>query len=495
MARYLSGSPVLQSQRYLADTLRQGISDMGQRPLDMARFGLMEKQTLSDIAHRKRGDERADRRMELAELDDARKSTKLAQDIEVQNAQEEREVQKSAMLQKVHELGLAGRIKDQKEAEDAIRNLKEQGDLRNERVSLKGMFLHTLGPKPSRETMSDAIVDDKISQVLEITGGQISEEVNPETGLKEKYLKGPQGKYLTWGNYKGIQQAVNDVFLVGGNPVLRAKQRLREMEKLGTDGLPPEELQQYEALKKNVDNPRWQLAQLEKVQDLSIKQLGKYREMGKQTPTLDMKVLKRGKQIEALRGTISESAKQAGKERVEKIKLGKQTKGKVEKNADLYYGVYKDKGATKQDALKWAESLETKSQRISLANKLIDQLPMSLELDEYNDAVADILESQGLGPVRAVKPGGTGKPTGIQGEISGLLDEGRNAMAKQPQVSAGPERPAAMNPVQEIQPQQDMGNPAEWDVREQNGQFFLMTADGPIQMTPELIKQWQQAIK
>jgi len=155
------------------------------------------------------------------------------------------------------------------------------------------------------------------------------EEVNPKTGLKEKYFKGPKGQYLTWGNYKGIQQAVNDVFLVGGNPVLRGKQRLREMEKFGTKGLPPEELQLYETLKKNVNDPRWQLAQLQKVQDLSTQQLSKYRQMGKQTPSLDIKVEKRQKQINGLIQTIAAGAAQAGKEKIERIKQkGKDDSGK-----------------------------------------------------------------------------------------------------------------------------------------------------------------------
>jgi len=216
------------------------------------------------------------------------------------------------------------------QAEDTIRNLTEQGNYRNKRVSLKGMLMHTLGSNPSRETTVDTIADDKISQILEITGGTMVEEVNPKTGLKEKYFKGPKGQYLTWGNYKGIQQAVNDVFLVGGNPVLRGKQRLREMEKFGTKGLEEPRLrQQYETLKKNVNDPRWQLAQLQKVQDLSIQQLSKYRQMGKQTPSLDIKVEKRQKQINGLIQTIAAGAAQAGKEKIERIKQkGKDDSGK-----------------------------------------------------------------------------------------------------------------------------------------------------------------------
>jgi hypothetical protein len=218
MGRYIGSNPVLQSQRYLADTLGRGISDMSQRPLDMARFGLMEKQTLSDVAHRERGDERADLAEQRAGEMQAQNISESKALMEDREAKEIRAENEASMKQSLYEAGKTGRLADKMQAQNIVRQLTEEGGQRKKRVSASGMLMHMLGDDPSRESMTDMLSDDKLSQILEITGGTMVEETNPETGLKQKYFKRKDNSYLEWGQFRNVMPAIETVFEAGADP-------------------------------------------------------------------------------------------------------------------------------------------------------------------------------------------------------------------------------------------------------------------------------------
>jgi hypothetical protein len=348
MARYLSGNPVLQSQRYLADTLRQGISDMSQRPLDMARFGLMEKQTLSDVAHRQRGDERADLAEQRAGEMQAQNILESKALMEDRAAKEIRAENEASMKQSLFEAGKTGRIADEMQAQDEVRRLTEQGNQRKKRVSASGMLMHMLGDDPSRESTTDMLSDDKLSQILEITGGELAEETNPETGLKQKYFKRKDGSYLEWGQFKNVMPAIETVFEAGADPYLRAKQKIRQTEKMmGTKGaLPPEEAAALEKFKKIIETPQWKLEQNEKLQNLSLDKLAKFQQMGQQTPLLNAKFKKRANKIAGLKATVSASAEHGRKIELEKLKSGGKFTNKLSEQKYNAYAAFLNGTAT-----------------------------------------------------------------------------------------------------------------------------------------------------
>ena len=109
--------------------------------------------------------------------------------------------------------------------------------------------------------------------------------------------------------------------------------------------------------------------------------------------------------------------------------------------------------------------------------------------------------------------GGNAMPAsgGLKGELASLLEESKKGASKPGIAKPGITQPETMTAdVVEPKPEpkgimstaiagavpkqkQDLGDPATWDVKEQSGQYFLMTKDGPVQMTPEQIAQWKAA--
>ena len=105
--------------------------------------------------------------------------------------------------------------------------------------------------------------------------------------------------------------------------------------------------------------------------------------------------------------------------------------------------------------------------------------------------------------------------TGLKGELASLLEESKKGGISKPpggqQITAAefngtdsakdviepkPEPKGIMSTaIAGAVPKQKqaLGDPVDWEVREQSGQYFLMTKDGPVQMTPEQIAQWKAA--
>jgi hypothetical protein len=92
-------------------------------------------------------------------------------------------------------------------------------------------------------------------------------------------------------------------------------------------------------------------------------------------------------------------------------------------------------------------------------------------------------------------------------ELDALLAKGREMMSdkaeKTPEPAAGPppepKRASGLisQALEESAPisSPELGDPKTWDVRQQSGKFYIITSDGPREMTPEQIEQWKQATK
>jgi len=114
--------------------------------------------------------------------------------------------------------------------------------------------------------------------------------------------------------------------------------------------------------------------------------------------------------------------------------------------------------------------------------------------------------SAGSGETNAMPASG-----GLKGELASLLEESKKGASKPGIAKPGIAQPETMAAdVIEPKPEpkgimstaiagavpkqkQDLGDPATWEVKEQSGQYFMMTKDGPVQMTPEQIAQWKAA--
>ena len=102
---------------------------------------------------------------------------------------------------------------------------------------------------------------------------------------------------------------------------------------------------------------------------------------------------------------------------------------------------------------------------------------------------------------------------GVSNDLESLLALGRNADAprttprKDPVAGSGNETPgAAQGPEPRPKPKGILGgetilhtktdidpDPKNWDVRNEVGQYFMITKDGPVKMTAQQIDQWKAA--
>ena len=188
-------------------------------------------------------------------------------------------------------------------------------------------------------------------------------------------------------------------------------------------------------------------------------------------------------------------------------------------------GLNMDKKSTEAQNLKAKISAFTEARKIiegggstEEANAVLDAAGLpSMEEYEIEPGREGILGFFQKDPIVGRRVAGSGGANampasgGLKGELASLLEESKKGTSKPGIAKPGITQPETMTAdVVEPKPEpkglmstaiagavpkqkQALGDPVDWEVKEQSGQYFLMTKDGPVQMTPEQISQWKAA--
>jgi hypothetical protein len=387
---YLS-NPVQRAQETLSNTIRGGLSQLGNRRLEDAKFGLQKAGLEHQMGREVKQDERADRSLGIREEQLGLQKDMQEHTIGMQNDQEERQAQSAMQATWMFNQQKPGVIAARKQAEFEGKNLDQMVDLRNQHLNGKGMALFYLGPNASRETLSDFLASGKINQIMKATGATV-EIVDGET----RYRKKKDGKLATWWDMPKISPIANDVLLSGTDPILKTKQNIREHEKLMAQGAgTPEQHEQYLKMKKVVGNANWQIAQYEKLQDIDFEKRTAYKQRGMDTSVFETNIARRTNKIASIKAAQAATAKQRGKERIAEINAAGKLIGSLEKDSTFLAKVTGLTEAEATDIIRadktMAESIRGASQELKLIDDLTYDTPEALA-----EKVKQIRESWGL---------------------------------------------------------------------------------------------------
>jgi hypothetical protein len=191
----------------------------------------------------------------------------------------------------------------------------------------------------------------------------------------------------------------------------------------------------------------------------------------------------------------------------------------VEKGSAKAQRLRAENDAWKQ-ALKVMETGGTIDEQVSQINSIMENYGKTFEkrvVEEGDsgilgtgirskEAVYGIFRAGGGSPGEPIPVSGGTTPVSGKGKYDDMVADGRKIMDKRkektetaPMVAQGPEQlPESKGIISQAQAavparNQDLGDPSTWDVQKQSGQYFLMTADGPVKMTEKQISQWRAA--
>jgi len=406
-------SPVVRSQENIARTLKSGLAGIGQSDIDQAEIGLRRAGLEHQIGRQKKADERADRSLGIREEQLGMAKEMQEHTIGMQNLQEERAAQQAMNAQWLFNKNKPVVMNAYKQAQLQGKNLDQMIDLRNQPLNGKGMAMFYLGPNASRETVTDFLANGKLDQIMKATGAK-AEIIDGELRYRKR-----NGKVATWWDMPKISPIANDILMSGVDPVLKGKQRIREYEKLmAQGGGTPEQHESYLTLKKNIDNPNWQIAAYEKLQDVDFQKRDAYKKRGMDTSTFETNIARRTAKMGEIKATVTASAVQAGKERIAKINAAGKLIGTLEKDSRFLSEVT---GLSVDEATDIIRNDKTLAQSIRGAAeelKLIDDLDYDTP-EALAAKVAEIKKSWGLDPVslkqrREAKPKTNEDPDNIR---------------------------------------------------------------------------------
>ena len=328
-------NPVLRAQENLARTIQGGLSGLGDRPLNQAKFNLFEKQTMADIARKQAADEMSKKRMGLLEsaerraIDAEKRATELQKhNIQLANSRESREADRAAREAAVFEFQKPQYRLSRDQAimqADQLSRTRQLGE-----VPLTPASFVNFVAGSSRENVSDALSNDYLWNALKTFGGSVIETPQGQR------IVGPKGRQLKFKDLQVVWPQVRPIVESSRDPVLYAKQKVRQLEKLGTDGLPPEEYEQYLTLKKNSNDPAWQIEQLEKAQNADLVRAQQYAERGYPTKPFEFNIQKRASKIASIQNSLATQSERKFKKELEETKQGGKIDPKIKGAQDLY---------------------------------------------------------------------------------------------------------------------------------------------------------------
>lgn len=371
-------NPVIQAQQNIARTLERGLTRLGDRPLRKAEFGLREAALMHEINRQKKLDELAERSFDLEEQQarhelpwqqesDKRAGELHGLDVKKRQFDIENAAKQAQRNQYIFEKQKAGLLFNEQTAKRALQIAEEQGELRRQHITGRGIAPFLFGGQISRETLTDILAQRKMQEIANLTKSKIVKD-----GEYTKFLK-QNNQLATWEDMHKFLPIIEDVAYVTADLGHRLDQKIRQYEKIRSQpGAPmtPESEEWYIQAKKNQKNPQWLIDQYNKQIDFAVKKAEIYRARGMDPTVFIDRIARNKEKVKNLESKRTAAAGAALKIDLENIKAAAQ-KGAKTGWAEFLYEVNKDESGkptiSKADAANIVRSDESYNARLKAA--------------------------------------------------------------------------------------------------------------------------------
>jgi len=320
-------NPVTAVQKDIANTIRGGLAEMGNRPLERSRLNLEEAKMLYEIGRNKLADERAGRRLDIAEGADVRAGEAQTHNILMDTGRNTREIAAEERNAATFKANAPVRAFNQKKAKVGFADLLRQEKFRDAPLTMDFLTPMLFGSDPSRESIMDFTANKKLQKLMTATGGRLDKN--------GRFIK-KNGQVATGNDLPRIMAIAQPILRADSDPGHRLNQQIREYEdfvkKDGGAGSPEDEAW-YEQAKNNQKDPRWLIGEYEKQKNMALDGINTFRAMGLSTKLFENNLARYDKKIAKQEGTLSARAKHANAIQLQKIKSAGQLIGTLEKDA------------------------------------------------------------------------------------------------------------------------------------------------------------------
>jgi hypothetical protein len=341
-------SPVVRAQENLARTLGQGLSSLGDRPLEEKRMGLAETQMMHELNRQRLADEREGRRLEIEEKTAAHlyphqiaqdKQQAEAAELSAQAARQMYDIRKTQAMRDDYlwNLRKSGIKADALLDERRLADIEKQNALGNMPITARALAQFYFGTDPEPEAVANFLKEGTLKDALKIMGATMNQDEQGTLTFTKK-----NGEVARWSaDSDRIVEVLDDLTKSNIDPGHLRDQMIRkyeEMDKLIKESdeagrpLPPQIVQAHLENKKNYlqmkadkKDPQVLINEYEKLNEIDYGRVAKYESMGLDTGRFLRNIARRKEKIAKHEGRQVAAASAELKIKLETIKAGKPT--------------------------------------------------------------------------------------------------------------------------------------------------------------------------